>query len=396
LKEYVFPTENIVEFGSNSHLKESYQRKYSLNFTLGVSDDESVNYWESFVAFSVIPDGFRNSGLHYAGYIADRINQWCLPSWIWTNASIVRLYCKTGDIVNAKRIAGLLIEQQQDCGGWLVRFDYSSEGAIPTLAPNDSAYIANNAFLELYKVTHDFDYLRAAIKCADWIIETARPDGIVWSGYDLKHDVWIKEHNIVDIGFTAALFANLYEVTYEMKYRVFLEKFVTQYIRLFYKPKSLGFATSLNEFDEQFGGMFARGQAWALEGLIPAFRVLNTEEIKNVIVETIKNLLSKQLQNGGWAYNFTQPFLGEDCKAVSVIAKNLLEWNQFEPNPMIIISARKALIWCQKRTSNRGEHMGGIFSYNMEGAIVHNLYTQTAFVYSSSYAIELYINLKKL
>lgn len=389
----VFPKENLVEIGSNVHLKDSYQFKKRLELKRGICDEKSLTYWELFISSSVIPAGFRYGGLHHAGFISDNINEWCLPSWIWTNAALVRLYCSTGDLDKATRIADLLMELQQECGGWLVRFDYSKQGAIPTLAPNDSAYIANNAFLELFKVTKDIDYLTVAIKCADWIIETARPDGMVWSGFDMKLKVWIKNHNIVDIGFTAALFANLYEITLDSKYKVFLNRFVTQYIKLFYNPKSRGFATSLNEFDKQFGGIFGRGQAWALEGLIPAYRVLKTKEISDIIEEVVSNLLKMQLQNGGWAYNFTKPYLGEDCKAVSVIAKNLLEWNQIMPNPSIIISARKALIWCQNHTCNSGVQKGGIFSFNMEGAIIHNLYTRTAFVYSSAYAIELYINL---
>ena len=394
LKTHVFPTENLVEIGSNLHLKDSYQRKDQHDFTRGVSDEDTLNYWKDFISNSVIPEGFRYSGLHYTGYISDNINKWCLPSWIWTNAALVRLYCRTGDLYKARRIADLLIALQQECGGWLVRFDYSFEGAIPTLAPNDSAYIANNVFLELYKVTHNNVYLKVAIKCADWIIQTARPDGLVLSGFDMKQNVWIRTHNIVDIGFTAGLFANLYEITLKSKYKIFLNRFVTKYIKLFYIPESRGFATSLNEFDEKVGGMFGRGQAWALEGLIPAFRVLKTKAINDVIEDTIKNLLNKQLHSGGWSYNFTKPLLGEDCKAVSVIALNLLEWNEIKPNPVIISSARKALIWCQKHTSNSGEHRGGIFSFNMEGAIIHHLYSMTAFVYSSSYAIELYIKLK--
>ena len=389
-KNNIFPIENIVEIGSNVNLKDSYEHKEKLHLALGVSNKDAVKIWESFINASVIPDGYRNSGLHYAGYISDNINEWCLPSWIWTNAALVRLYCSKGDIMKAVQIADLLMEQQQECGGWVVRNDYTLNGAIPTIAPNDSAYIANNAFIEVYKVTHKIQYLEVARKCADWIFKTARPDGMVWSGYDMKHKEWIKKHNIVDTGFTAGLFANLYEITKENKYKFFLERFVAQYIKLFYISSKKGFATSLNERDEQIGGMFARGQAWALEGLIPAYRVLKTIELKQVIEETTNNLLKEQLQNGGWAYNFTKPLMGEDCKAVAVIAKNLLEWNQIEPNGKINISAQKALAWCLKHTSNDNISKGGIFSFSMEGAIVHHLYTRTALVYASAYAIELY------
>lgn len=389
-KNSVFPVENIVELGSNLNLTDSYKHNKKIHLDLGVSNLDAIKIWGSFINASIIPDGYRNSGLHYAGYISDNIHRWCLPSWIWTNSAIVRLYCNKGDIHKAVEIVDLLIKQQQECGGWVVRNDYSAIGAIPTMAPNDSAYIANNAFIELYKVTNEIKYLEIATKCADWILETARPDGMVWSGYDMKHKKWIKKHNIVDTGFTAGLFANLYKLTKNKKYKSFLERFVNQYIKLFYIPSKKGFATSLNKDDKQIGGMFGRGQAWALEGLIPAFTVLQTYELKLVIKETVNNLIREQLQNGGWYYNFSKPLMGEDCKAVSVIAKNLLEWNRIEPSDKIINSAKKALVWCLKHTSNNSICKGGIFSFNMEGAIVHNLYTRTAFVYSSAYAIELY------
>ena len=131
-------------------------------------------------------------------------------------------------------------------------------------------------------------------------------------------------------------------------------------------------------------------EAWALEGLIPAYRILKTDKIKEVIQITVSNLLEKQLYDGGWAYNFSRPLLGEDCKGVSIIAKSLIEWNNIEKNSELIISAQKALDWCVKHTAKNDVNKGGIFSFCMEGAVVHSFYTKTAFVYSSAYAIELY------
>lgn len=394
-KNNLFPIENIVDIESNINLKDSYKQKKNLSLSLGVNLQAANMSWESFLDASVIPDGYKNSGLHYTGYISENINEWCLPSWIWTNAALVRMYCNKGNIIKALKIADLLMKQQLECGGWIVRNDYTTDGAIPTLAPNDSAYIANNAFIEVYKATNKIEYLEAAKRCADWIIKTARPDGLVWSGYDMKHKKWIKKNIIVDTGFTAGLFANLYDITNENKYKIFLEKFVNQFIKLFYKSSKKGFATSLNIHDKQIGGMFGRGQAWALEGLIPAYRVLKSGKIKQVIEATISNILKKQLQNGGWAYNFSKPLLGEDCKGVAVIAKNLTEWNKIEPNEMITIGVQNALDWCVKHTANQGACTGGIFSFCMEGAVVHNFYTKTAFVYTSAYAIEIYDTLNK-
>jgi hypothetical protein len=386
-KEAVYPVENIVPLRTNNHLKNSFI-KSRLKSQYGVDQEKSRAYWESFIQRSRIPQGYKNEGLHYTGFIGGN-RGWCLPSWIWTNAALVKCYCLNGNYNEASSIANLLSNLQLSCGGWVVRDDYTTKGAMPIVAPNDSAYIANNVFLELYKVTQDEKYLNIALKCADWIISVARPDGLVFTGYDETNGRWITNHIIVDIGFTAALFANIYEITNEIRYRTFLEKFVDRYVSLFFVIANSGFATSIDSNNRPGGGMFARGQAWALEGLIPAYKILESPELKIIIDSTVENIISNQLANGGWPYNFTKPLLGEDCKGVPIIAKALLDWGQLFPTDTITRSAFKALNWCREHTGIDGDEKGGIFSYNMEGAVVHSFYTATAFVYSSAYAIQL-------
>lgn len=354
----------------------------------------ATSLWTDFISNSVIPVDQDHEGTLYAGYIAES-KEWCLPSWIWTNAATVRMYCATNRLDEARSLAKKLSDQQQNCGGWIVRNDYDKQGAIPMLAPNDSAYIANNAFVELYLTTKEQNYLDIACRCADWIIETSRPDGIVYTGYNMRDEKWNKSCVIVDTGFTGGLFSRLYEITHEEKYLDFLKCFIDRYIELFNIPTAHGFCTSIDRNNRQQGGMFGRGQAWALEGLIPAYKVLKDEKIKAVIDDTINNLIKVQCKNGGWAYNLTKPLMGEDCKAVSVIAKDMMDWYAITKDESIRQSAEKALDWCRKHTAIEGEAKGGIFSFCMEGAIVQNLYTSCAFVYASAYAIELEQMLKQ-
>lgn len=360
----------------------------SIGVKLGVKEAEGVDYWSYFIESSLIPSGTEHTGTLYAGYIAER-KEWCLPSWIWTNAAVVRTFCKICRIEEAMELANKLSSQQQECGGWIVRNDYDKKGAIPMLAPNDSAYIANNAFVELYLATKDEQYLQIAKRCADWIIDTSRQDGMVYVGYNMRDHKWDKNCVIVDVGFTAGLFARLFEITNDERYFNYLRSFTDRFIDLFYIPSSNGFCTSINKDDYQQGGMFGRGQAWALEGLIPAYNVLKDDRIKLVIENTINKLIRVQCANGGWPYNFSHPLMGEDCKGVPVIAKVMMEWYSITSDERIVKCAEKAIKWCRKRTANDGNAKGGIFSFCMEGAIVQNLYTSSAFVYASAYAIEL-------
>ena len=72
-----------------------------------------------------------------------------------------------------------------------------------------------------------------------------------------------------------------------------------------------------------------------------------------------------------------------------------MEWYAILNDARIKESALKALDWCRKHTNIEGEAKGGIFSFCLEGAVVHDLYTSCAFVYASAYAIELNHMLKK-
>lgn len=354
---------------------------------LGSNEQDSKEKWHCFIQNSIIKEG-DFAGTHFAGYIAEK-RTWCLSSWIWTNAAIVRLLCKERKTEAAKVLADELATYQQACGGWVVRNDYDKTGAIPVLAPNDSAYIANNAFLQLYQLTGESKYLDIAKHCADWIIETSRPDYLVYTGYNMRDEKWEKDWVIVDTGFTAGLLANIALLTGEKKFKDYLILFVKRYIELFFMPDKCGFCTSIDKEDHHYGGMFSRGQAWALEGLIPAYRFLKDETIKDVIELTIQRLLKDQNRSGGWPYNLTRKMMGEDCKGIPIIASNMMEWYKETKNYEIIECAQRALNWCVKHTSIKGDSTGGIFSYTFEGAIVHSPYTSCAFVYSSVYAIEL-------
>ena len=88
--------------------------------------------------------------------------------------------------------------------------------------------------------------------------------------------------------------------------------------------------------------------------------------------------------------------MGLDCKATSIIAWDLMQWYKLlgSNNHEISTAANKALNWCIKNTITDGRAAGGVFSYTTEGAIVHHMYTNTAFVYASSYALELCLILK--
>lgn len=382
-----FPVENPYIGKLPNSLSKSFQRSSS-GIKTGCSEGDALDHWLEFISKSRIPVGYRNGGFHFGGYIGGGIGSWCLPSWIWTNAALGRCYLALGYRERGLALCEKFLSFQLDEGGWIVRNDYSKESVVPVIAPNDSAYIANNALLSAYRITEETRYLEAAKRCADWIMETRLPSGLVATGMNASTGEWLLGHTIVDTGFTAAFFAELFAITKEPRYLQFLRTFAQAYVEAFFVAKKGGFATSISYNGKQIGGRFARGQAWALEGLISTYRVTNDQVIASKIDETVSMIVSKQHGNGGWSYNFDRSFLGEDCKGVPVIAKALAEWGAISGRREAIRAAEHALDWCCAHTSVANVSRGGIFCFSAEGAIVHNHYTSTALVYSSAYALE--------
>lgn len=388
-KNELFPTENVISNGIKP--RSIMNKKANVSQIENSIQTSYHSLLKRFIVNSRIPNGWRYEGLHFAGYILDK-KRWCLPSWVWTNAAIVRYYIQTGDIENAVDLADRLLNLQLDSGGWIVRWDFKNpnKGVSPIIAPNDSAYIARNALLTVYEITQEKKYLAGAIKCAEWIMENGHSNNLILIGYDIDERKWLKEYNIVDIGFTADFFCKLYELTNQKKHIEFAKSFLKRYLEVFYLGKG-NFTTSVNSTGRKLGGIFARGQAWALEGLIPYYEITLAPEIEKVIYDTVSNLINSQSSNGAWLYNLRKSLRGwasgYDCKGTPVIAHAINRCSKLNlvDDSLAKKTIDKSIKWCKKNTSKKGEAAGGIFSYNFEGAIVHSHYTSTAFVYANAY-----------
>lgn len=343
--------------------------------------------WRGFTRTSSVPDGWANSGLHAVCWSRD-LGQWCLSSWVWTSAALARYHASVGDLESLARVADALLSLQLPNGGWVVRHDFVNGLAVPMVAPNDSAYIANNAMLCAYEKLGDGRYLASAERCAGWIMRTARPDGLVYIGQNGDSGEWITKANIVDIGFTSALFSRLLSISGRREHREFLARFTRAYVAAFRNAEDGSFTTSIDGFGNRRGGKFARGQAWALEGLMPAAAALGSSELDSVVDDVVRVLLSSQMRDGGWAYNISRPLMGQDCKGVPVIAKALAEWGVAHGSTAAVDAARRALGWSRAHTLLDGPGAGGIYSFCLEGCVTHHLYSAAAFTYASSYALE--------
>jgi len=327
-----------------------------------------------------------------------------LNSWVWSSAIVVKalleeyaLTKKEEYLIIAKETGDALLGFQKqegpEAGGIMVRWDVwqdSPTGIVPWLAPNDSAIIGSYAFLPLYQETKDTRYLEAAMKIGEWIIKNGMSEeGRLYAGYREDIGIWDKSWLYVDAGFAGTLFEGLYEITGEVKWKKTLKLFIDDFIKLFWCEDGYFYKnwTYPNQKDRN---IYARGQAWALDGLISAYKVLKEEKYLEKILACADYLVEHQNENGSWNYLLNIKDSGECNKGTPIIAYHLFRLSNFtKKTEKYYNSARKAMEWCEANQYKGSDTnaVGGIHAYNTEGCIVGVRNTDTIFTYANAYYI---------
>ena len=368
------------------------------------------------LALSYIINSFNNyksskfSGTFFTCY--DLTNKsYRLNSWVWTSGIVIKLLCKDYEETSKEHCLNLALKSGEyflknqvknglNEGAFMVRWDISKDspiGIIPWLAPNDSAFLAANGLMSLYYTTKEEKYLDASIKVGEWIIrEGMERDGHLYLGFRLDYNKWEKSKLYVDAGFTATLFEELFKASGNKKWADVLKLFIDDFINKLYVEKGYFYKTweKSNKIEKN---IFARGQAWALDGLLSAYSVLKNKKYLDIILTIAKYLIKNQNKNGSWHYLINFKFSGECAKATPIIAYHLLRIYEILPDYSIIFAVKKALNWCYNHQylNNISDEntAGGIHSQTLEGAITSIRDVDTIFTYSVAYYL---LALKKI
>ncbi|WP_158307638.1 glycoside hydrolase family 88 protein [Haloarcula hispanica] len=322
-------------------------------------------------------------------------NRYMLSSWIWCSGLAIRALVSEWDRTSrsayrksAIRCGKKLLQLQHDNGAFTVRWDFprnSPTGIQKWEAPNDSAFIAANGLLPLYRVTGESRYLDGAKDVAAWILdEGMRSNGQLGIG---RSNEWDFSWLYVDAGFTTDLFYRLYEIDGEERWRDACERFVKWFVDNLYDGNG-SFKKTWYADGEDDRSSYTRGQGWALDGLISAYQLLHNDQLRDIIEEVAMWVVDRQCDNGSWLYATDNSHNGEDNKATPLLAYELLRAEKVLDDATFLPTVRTAIQWCEdaQHYSDRGGY-GGIRAWNIEGTIVGNRNTTTAFLYGNAYYI---------
>jgi rhamnogalacturonyl hydrolase YesR len=324
-----------------------------------------------------------------------------LNSWVWCSGIAVRLfvneYQRQGDehfLHLARRVADALARFQQttgpERGGFEVRWDFSRQapqGVIRWLAPNDSAFIATNAFISLFECTKENRYLDIALATGEWIARRGiDPSGRLYHGYILDEERWVKDCIYVDSGFTASLFVALAEITQDEKWTNLTTLFVDDFIARFQSDEGYFFKMWYAP-DQLEDRIFARGQAWALDALLSAYDLLDEQTYLDSIIKCADFLLRHQQKDGSWHYLINDSQSGQDNKGIPIIAYHLLRLYEMCNKGAYRQAAKQALLWCEQHIYRGADPYarGGICAHSAEGNISGIRNVTTSFFYANIY-----------
>ena len=326
-----------------------------------------------------------------------------LNSWVWCSAAAVKAllseWSRRADksvYQMAERVGKALRERQltagPNAGGIEVRWDLDarrgdSYGIVRWLAPNDTAFIASQAFLPLYEATGEAEYLEAARRAASWIRDQGmHGSGRLRAGCDATTGRWDDSWLYVDSMFVAGLFAGLAVLDRDGPWQEVLRSTLDDAVRRFSLPNGL-FAKTWRSSGGLDTVKWARGQAWALLGLLDGYGAVPTERWLERAIECANALLGLQNDNGSWNYLMDDPSSGECAKATAILAYNLARLFKATGAAAYQHAAERALSWCQLHIYDGDDSCarGAITSHTAEGCIVGTRDVNCAFLYSAAY-----------
>ncbi len=280
----------------------------------------------------------------------------------------------------------------------ICRYDpklFYAEGFTGYLSPADSHFLAGYGWIPLYEATGDHRFLDAAVLQTEQIGRILTQDAIVEQDFVLKAGKW-KNWTMDESGFGMQGFAEVYKVTRDEDHKRTGKEYLDGLINVLENPDGLWYRNwhrnQPGRTDDRWpagkpvgvpvlmkDGETARGNGWAMIGLLAAHRMMPENGHYLDKAKTLaENMLNLQLEDGSWPFK-----LYESASEGGVSEKGTPLWSmlfyqlyEVTKDPRHLEAAQRALQWCMKK-QYAGEDLlaaGGIVGTTWAAGIVYRNY----------------------
>lgn len=308
---------------------------------------------------------------------------WRLDSWNWASSICIAalsedtLSSETINIITRVAEKILTLQQEADSemkGGWMIRRDvaeYLRNGFSSWYSPNDVAIAAYYTAATMTKLTGDTKWYEMARLAAQWIYDSGIGPNGLRIGWCLETRSWEDDMIYIDAGFTPTVFAWLYTQDHDSYWKSAsckimddlihrLENGTPYFNKLWFLRKKPNYS------------IFARGQAWFLEGLLPCIEITGRKDFVCRAKSLVNALINDQRNDGSWNYVIHGKDSHPCGKSVPVIGALLAKAGRILEMPKARIAAKRALEWCRQNIISETGTLadGGILSVSEEGLIL--------------------------
>lgn len=336
-----------------------------------------------------------------------------MPCWLWSDAPVVSVLLDTirsgrypeyqeqmeylaRGICEVFLNTQILDEQEESYGAYVSRYRYYSHQDYSfnrLLGPNDTSFSIKWAILPMYEYTADERYLRSARLGLEWVEKVIRMMDFVPSHYYFEDKKW-EDRAFVDTGFCVEGFQKYDEITKSDRYTELIDFTMKRYIRQF-KLDNGFFGQNYRPEKGVDSNLFARGQGWALEGLLACIKEgVNKEEYLAQAESLADLIVANQNVSGSFSWSMgdydpstqMKQDTGDCEKGTAVLAWLLMELYLFLKKESYLVCAKKAIDWCSNhiKTDVR-EGVGGIAAAGICSGITGLPFLEVATGYANAF-----------
>lgn len=336
-----------------------------------------------------------------------------MPFWLWSDAPTVSVlldtiqsgwYPEQREVMEelARGICDVFLntqildEDEDSYGAYVSRYRYYGHADYSfnrLLGPNDTSFSIKWAMLPMYEYTGDERYLKSAQLGLKWVEKVIRTMDFVPSHYYYENKRW-EDRAFVDTGFCVEGFQKYDEITGSDHYAQIIDFTMKRYVRQF-KLDSGFYGQNYRPETGVDGNLFARGQGWALEGLLACIRGGVNREEYLAEAQNLADLLAANQNTGGsfsWSLGDGRPDeqtkrdTGDCEKGTAVLAWLFMEMYMLVKKESYLRAAAKALNWCSEQIkTDAGEGYGGIAAAGICSGITGLPFLEVATGYANAF-----------
>lgn len=336
------------------------------------------------------------------------------PDWIWTYGPAIKLLLDAAKIpematafgyerlVEAARLiaeASLRFQLHDTThvahGLAVCRYDpklFYDGGFSGYLSPADAHFLAGWGWMPYYRATGDKRFLEATVLQSNQIAGLLDENGVVEQDYVTAAGQW-KNWTMDESAFGMVGFAALFAVTRDTAYQRIGKHYLDGIINVLEAEDGLWYRNwHRNQADRtddgwpagapkgqpvlMKDGQTARGNGWAMMGLLDAHRLLPADShYLHKALKLAENMLNCQLDNGAWPYTLYDPVseVGVSEKGTALWSLLFYQLYGYSGDQRHREAAERALNWCMENSMIHGDHQttGGIVGDTWASGIVY-------------------------